>query len=56
MSPGLRQSGYTYYGSPFEAASAGLGAMLLELGYAFGCIPEDPGSTVRNFKSISLRN
>lgn len=52
VSPGLRPSGSTSYGSPFEAASAGLGGMLLELGYALGCVFQEPGSTVRNFQSI----
>jgi hypothetical protein len=55
VSPGLGQgSSYTYYGSPFEAASAGLGGMLRELGYTFGCVPEDAGSTVRNLQSTSF--
>jgi hypothetical protein len=52
MSPGTGQKGYTFYGSPFEAASAGLGGMLRELGYIFGCVPEEAGSTVRNLQSI----
>lgn len=50
MSPGMGR-GFAYYGSPFEAASAGLGGMLRELGHTFGCIPEDPGSTIRNLQS-----
>jgi hypothetical protein len=55
VSPGLGQHRTaTYYGSPFEAASAGLGGMLRELGYAFGCILEDPGSTIRNLQSKPL--
>lgn len=53
-SPGTGQQGYSYYGSPFEAASAGLGGMLREMGYAFGCVPEEAGSTIRNLQSISL--
>jgi hypothetical protein len=52
VSPGLgQQRRSTYYGSPFEAASAGLGGMLRELGYTFGCIPEDSGSAIRNLQS-----
>jgi len=52
MSPGLAKSGTTtYYGSPFEAASAGLGGMLRELGYTFGCLPEDAMSPIRNLQS-----
>ena len=55
-SPGIGQQGYSYYGSPFEAASAGLGGMLRELGYAFGCVLEEAGSTIRNLQSMSLSN
>ena len=51
MSPGLSQSGSTYYGSAFEAATAGLGGMLRELGYTFGIIPEDPAQPIRNLQS-----
>jgi hypothetical protein len=52
VSPGLGQHRMsTYYGSPFEAASAGLGGMLRELGYTFGCVLEDSGTTIRNLQS-----
>jgi len=51
MSPGLAQSGMTYYGSPFEAASAGLGGMLRELGYTLDCTLEDTMSPIRNLQS-----
>ena len=54
MSPGTGRQGYAFYGSPFEAASAGLGGMLRELGYAFGCVPEDAGSIIRDLQSMSL--
>ena len=53
VSPGLGRSGSTYYGSPCEAASAGLGGMLKELGYAFDIIPVDAGTPIRNLQSIS---
>jgi len=52
----MGQRGYSYYGSPFEAATAGLGGMLRELGYAFGCVLEEAGSTIRNLQSMSLSN
>jgi hypothetical protein len=52
MSPGIGQKGLINYGSPFEAASAGLGGMLHELGYIMGCISEDSGSNIRNFQSM----
>ena len=53
MSPGLGKTTLNYYGSPFEAASAGLGGMLRELGYTFGAIPEDANSSMRNLQSTS---
>jgi hypothetical protein len=43
----------SYYGSTFEAASAGLGGMMRELGYTFGCPLEEPGSATRNLQSSS---
>jgi Putative peptidase family len=53
-SPGLGQSGLsTYYGSPFEACSAGLGGMMRELGYTIGCIPEEVGGESRNLHSTT---
>ena len=51
MSPGLGQSGSTYYGSSFEAATAGLGGMLRELGFTFDIVPEEPGLPIRNLSS-----
>jgi hypothetical protein len=52
-SPGLARRSSLYYGSPFEAASAGLGGMLRELGHAFGCIPEPLATPVRDFQGTS---
>lgn len=52
-SPGLGLSELsTYYGSPFEACSAGLGGMMRELGYTLGCIPEQVGGESRNLHSM----
>ena len=54
MSPGTGHLGYPFYGSPFEAASAGLGGMLRELGHAFDCVLDDAGSGIRDLQSMSL--
>ena len=54
VSPDLERRRQTYYGSSYEAASSGMGGMLRELGYTFGCVPEDSGGTIRNLQSNSI--